>query len=117
MERGEKMLDSKQVKFICPNKCGNFAMLNRGVSLALCQKPECNYVMMVPERTKEMKGSRDRNNKNNKSKPFACDKCGKEGMRVLTLVDYRKKAICDECSKTYISTSTWKTYPSKNSNE
>jgi hypothetical protein len=118
---GEIKTTSKQVKFVCPNHCGNFRMLNSGArpaTLALCHNPGCNYVMMVPERAKEMKGSRYKNNK--KVKPFICDKCGKgseEGIHVLALVDNRKNAICYECSKTYISTSTWKTYPSKNSKE
>jgi len=109
---------TKMVKYICPNNCGSFRMLNPGVSLALCQKPNCNNVLMIPINRQQSVKSKSDSKYDSKKVPFMCDKCGKgrgEGIHILTLID-QKYAICYECSKTYVSQSQskWK-YPSKSS--
>ena len=110
------MLVERMTKYVCPNKCGSFRMLNPGVSLALCPRPGCDYAMMVPASSKQL-----RNNSKSKQEeqPFVCCKCGKgreDGIHVLTIINREKDGICYECSKNYAPTPTWKS-PSKSSNE
>lgn len=41
---------SNKKKFICPNGCKNFRMLNAGTKLALCDNPKCDFINMIPEK-------------------------------------------------------------------
>jgi hypothetical protein len=84
------MENTKQVKWICPNHCGSFRMLNRNIVLALCPNPKCESVMMIPE-----KSIKRRIRKRIESKPFICSECGSPAEHVLTII--QKNPDIDAC--------------------
>jgi hypothetical protein len=96
--------DNKQNKYICPNHCNTSRMLNRGVNLALCS--ECG-TMMVPQFAKKIRAIKN-HSKNNK--PFACSKCGKTGMYVLTVLRGQGD-WCYECIKDKPADVSWTKKP------
>ena len=91
---------TKQIKFICPNRCGSFRMLNGGskpVTLALCHNPNCNLAMMIPEHKKEIKTRKK--NKNITLKPMLCTSCHGPS-HILTIIKEGRKVtdeLCHDC--------------------
>lgn len=105
---------TKQTKYVCPNNCGNFAMLNRGVSLALCQRPECDNAMMISISKRMIKKPKEREQA---PLPFICERCGEgrdEGIHSLAKVS--KRFLCYKCTKDFNPVSRWTSH-SKSSNE
>lgn len=80
---------TKQNKWICPNRCGNSRMLNRNVTLALCQNPKCNLVMMIPQDQNTMRKSPK---KRLEKKLVICSECGSPET-VLTIIQKENKAF------------------------